>query len=139
MPVSARGAHLYHLGAKDFFLDAGVPELTGDQDARLRLLKARAALDQAEAQRRQEQAEEQLWTLTGAEQPDAPGIEAKVREIETLRGDQRIAFIRAVGEAAALLTVAQREQLVAAQAAAMGNSPAMAGSTTPDAGGMGPR
>lgn len=135
LPAFAGGAHLYHLGAKEFFLDAGLPGLTGDQSAKLALLKARSALDQAEAERQQAQAEEQLWMLTGADQPDATRIEAKVREIETLRGDQRLAFIRAVGAAAALLTGAQREHLVAAQAA-MSPSPAMTGNTNPDAGGM---
>lgn len=135
LPAVAGGAHLYHLGAKDFFLDTGLLALSDDQSATLGLLKARSALDQSEAERQQAQAEEQLWSLTGAEQPDAQTIEAKVREIEKLRGDQRLAFIRAVGDAAALLTGAQREHLVAVQGVA--TSP-MTGSTNPAAG-MGPR
>ncbi len=43
--------------------------------------------------------------------PDAAAIEAKVREIEKLRGDQRLAFIRAIGEAAKVLTDDQRRAL----------------------------
>jgi Spy/CpxP family protein refolding chaperone len=53
-----------------------------------------------------------LWELTAADQPDAAKIEAKVREVEKLRGDQRLAFIRAVGEAAQVLTDEQRKVLL---------------------------
>jgi Spy/CpxP family protein refolding chaperone len=50
--------------------------------------------------------------LTGADQPAAEKIDAKVREIENLRTDQRLAFIRAVGEAAQVLTDDQRKMLL---------------------------
>lgn len=38
--------------------------------------------------------------LTAADQPDAAAIEAKLREIEKIKSDARLAFVRAVGEAA---------------------------------------
>lgn len=49
--------------------------------------------------------------LTAADQPDAAQIEAKIRALEKLRGDERLAFIRAVGEATKLLTNEQRQSL----------------------------
>ena len=66
----------------------------------------------ASGQRKIEEAEQQLWELTAADQPDAAKLEAKVREVEKLRGDQRMAFIRSVGEAAQVLTDDQRKILI---------------------------
>ncbi len=51
--------------------------------------------------------------LTSSDAPDAAKIEAKIRQIEKLRSDKRIAYIRAVGEAASVLTDEQRQSLVA--------------------------
>jgi hypothetical protein len=58
-----------------------------------------------------EQAEQELGTLTAADQPEIAKVEAKVRDIAKMAGDQRLAFIRAVGEAAKLLTADQRKIL----------------------------
>jgi len=69
-------------------------------------------LAQATADRQIGQAEQELWVLTGTDEPDVTRIEAKVREIENLKGGQRMAFIRAVGEAARGLTDEQRKVLV---------------------------
>ena len=74
--------------------------------------KQKAVTDKANAQRKIEEAEQQLWELTAADQPDATKIDAKVREVEKLRGDQRMAFIRSVGEAAKVLTDDQRKVLL---------------------------
>jgi Spy/CpxP family protein refolding chaperone len=63
------------------------------------------------AKRKIDQAEQELWQLTSADQPDAGKIEAKIKEIEKLRGDERLAFIRSVGEAAKVLTDEQRKSL----------------------------
>ena len=49
--------------------------------------------------------------LTAADLPDAAQIEAKIRENEKIRGDERLAFIRAVGEASKILTDEQRKSL----------------------------
>ena len=102
-----------HIGATDFFLDH--PEhitLTTEQKTRLGQTKQKATTEKATAQRKVEEAEQQLWELTAADQPDAAKIEAKVREVEKLRGDQRMAFIRSVGEAAQVLTDDQRKILL---------------------------
>jgi hypothetical protein len=112
LPGFPGASHLYHIGATGFFLDH--PEhivLTLEQQTALNQQKEQALLQQAEFQRKVEQAEQDLWVLTGSDTPDAGKIEAKAREIEKLRADQRIAFIRAVGTAATLLTDEQRKQL----------------------------
>jgi hypothetical protein len=105
-------SHLYHIGATGFFLDH--PEhiaLTTQQQQTLAQRKQQSLLKQGELQRQVDAAEQELWQLTGADQPQIGDIEKKVREIERLRGDQRLAFIRAVGESAKTLTDEQRKQL----------------------------
>ncbi len=125
MPAAATGAmpqsalpgfpgasHLYHLGATDFFLDH--PQhiaLTTEQQAALNKAKEQALLAKSTADRAIEQAEQDLWTLTASDQPDAAKIEGKIVEIAKLTGDARLAFIRAVGEASKLLTDEQRKVL----------------------------
>ncbi len=113
LPGFPGASHIYHIGATDFFLDH--PEhitLSTEQKTKLGNLKQKATTDKATAQRKIEEAEQQLWELTAADQPDAAKIDAKVREIEKLRGDQRMAFIRSVGEAAQVLTDDQRKLLL---------------------------
>ena len=113
LPGFPGASHIYHIGATDFFLDH--PEhitLSTEQQVKLNAAKQKAVTDKANAQRKIEEAEQQLWELTAAEQPDAAKIEAKVREVEKLRGDQRLAFIRSVGESAQVLTDEQRKILL---------------------------
>ena len=105
-------SHLYHIGATDFFLDH--PEhiaLSTQQQQALAKLKQQSLADQGNLQRQIDAAEQDLWQLTGADQPQAAAIEKKAREIERLRADKRVAFIRAVGDSARLLTDEQRQQL----------------------------
>ena len=105
-------SHLYHIGATGFFLDH--PEhitLTTQQKQALAQRKQQSLLKQGEVQRQIDAAEQEMWQLTGADQPQIAEVEKKAREIERLRADQRIAFIRAVGEAAKVLTDQQRKQL----------------------------
>lgn len=112
LPGFPGASHIYHVGATGFFLDH--PEhitLTLEQQTALSQKKEQALLQQAEFQRKTEQAEQELWVLTAADQPDAAAIDKKVQEIARLQGDQRVAFIRAVGEAAKVLTDEQRKQL----------------------------
>ena len=113
LPGFPGASHVYHIGATDFFLDH--PEhitLSTEQQVKLNAAKQKAVTDKANAQRKIDEAEQQLWELTAADQPDAAKIDAKVREIEKLRGDQRLAFIRSVGEAAKVLTDDQRKILL---------------------------
>jgi hypothetical protein len=105
-------SHLYHIGAEGFFLNH-VEHITrsADQRKKLNQIKEKPLLSGSSCERKVEEAEQDLWELTASDVPDAAAIEAKVREIEKLRGDQRLAFIRAVGEAAKVLTDDQRRAL----------------------------
>jgi Spy/CpxP family protein refolding chaperone len=113
LPGFPGASHMYHIGATGFFLDhPDHIKLTTKQQTTLNGLKEKALLEKSTSQRRIDEAEQGLWTLTASDQPDAAKIEAKVREIEKLRGDQRLAFIRSVGEAAKVLTDEQRKTLL---------------------------
>lgn len=112
LPGFPGASHLYHIGATDFFLDH--PQhiaLTTEQKAALNKAKEQALLAKSTADRAIQQAEQELWTLTAADQPDIAAIETKIGEIGKLAGDERLAFIRAVGEASKLLTDEQRKIL----------------------------
>lgn len=113
LPGFPGASHIYHIGASGFFLDhAGHVQLTREQRAQLARIQERSALDQATSDRQIAEAEQELWVLTSAGEPDASAIEVKVREIAKLSADQRIAFIRSVGEAAQVLTDSQRSTMV---------------------------
>ena len=128
LPGFPGATHLYHVGATGFFLDhAGHLSLTTEQRASLGQVRERAMLEQATARRSIEQAEQELWSLTAADQPDAQAIEAKVAEIERLRGQQRLQLIRAVGEAGQVLTDEQRRVLTGQSAPANPAMPAGGG------------
>ena len=113
LPGFPGASHIYHVGATGFFLDH--PQhitLSADQQAALNQFKERALLQQESYGRKIEEAEKELFVLTGSDQPDASKIEAKVREIEKLGGDKRLAFIHAVGDAAKILTEDHRKILL---------------------------
>lgn len=112
LPGFPGASHIYHVGATGFFLDhPGHITLTLEQQSMLSQQKERALLQQADLQRSVEQGEQELWVLTAADQPDAMAIEQKVQEVARKQGEQRLAFIRAVGEAAKVLSEEQRRQL----------------------------
>ena len=113
MPGVPGVSRLYHIGATEFFLNH--PEhitLTTKQQAALNRMKQKALLSKSTAQRKIEEAEQELWELTGADEPDVAQIQATVQAIEKLRGEQRMAFIQSVGEAAKVLTDEQRQMLL---------------------------
>lgn len=123
LPGFPGASHLYHIGASGYFLDH--PEhitLDQRQQAALNAVKERAELNQASLDRKIAEAEQELWVLTSSDQPDAGKIEAKVRDIEKLRGDKRLGFIRSVGEAAKVLTEDQRRVLTGLAEAQPGSS-----------------
>ena len=120
LPGFPGASHIYHIGATGFFLDH--PQhilLTPEQQQKLAELREQAVLAETEAQRKIEAAEEELWQLTAGDQPSFSKVESKVREIERLRGDERLDFIKAVGEAAKVLSAEQRQALLG-QAPPMG-------------------
>lgn len=113
LPGFPGASHIYHIGAASFFLDHDEHiKLTTDQRTALNQINQKSELAQNTADRKVEEAEQQLWELTASDKPDATKIEKKVREIESLRGDRRLGFIRSVGEAAKVLTDDQRKTLV---------------------------
>ena len=105
MPGQPGASHLYHIGSTGFFLNHSQHiTLTADQKYTLNRLKERAMLERASVQRKVDQSEQDLYTLTGADQLDNAKVQAKIGEIEKLRSEQRMNFIRAVGEAISVLT-----------------------------------
>lgn len=113
LPGFPGASHLYHVGATGFFLDHTEHiSLSTEQQTSLNRIKEKALLERTSSDRRIEDAEQELWTLTASDAPDAAKIEAKVRAVEKLRGDQRVAFIRAVGEAGKILTSDQHAALL---------------------------
>jgi Spy/CpxP family protein refolding chaperone len=113
-------SHLYHIGSTGFFLDhAEHISLSTDQQAALNKIKEQALAAKTSADRQIEQAEQEMAALTSADQPDSAKIEAKVSDIEKLRTNERLAFIRAVGEAANLITDDQRKILTGAMQSAV--------------------
>ncbi len=132
LPGFPGASHLYHIGATGFFTDH--PQhitLTTEQQNSLNKMKEQAELAKASAQRNIEKAEQELWTLTAADQPDIGKIEAKVREIEKLSSDERLAFIRSVGEAAKLLTAEQRKMLTGFASPAPAAAPSPSSTMSP--------
>ena len=113
MPGQPGASHLYHIGSTGFFLNHSKHiTLTPEQKMTLNRLKEKALLDRTTAQRRMGQAEQDLYILTGADQPDPAKIQAKVADIEKLRTDHRMTFIRAVSEAVNVLTHDQHQALL---------------------------
>jgi Spy/CpxP family protein refolding chaperone len=113
LPGFPGASHLYHVGATGFFLDyADKLTMSTEQKATLNDLKQHALIEQSASDRKIEEAEQALWALTALEQPDAAAVEAKTREIEKLKADQRVTIIRAVGEAARVLTPEQRKMVL---------------------------
>ena len=126
LPGFAGISHLYHIGAAGFFLDHDDHiTLSPDQRKKLNQIKQKAGLGGSSSGRKVDEAEQELWELTASDAPDAGAIQAKVTEIETHRGEQRMKFIRAVGEAAKVLTDEQR-QVLAGSAAEADPKPPMA-------------
>jgi len=113
LPGFPGASHVYHIGQTGFFLDH--PEhitLTDEQQMKLNSIKESSLLATSTAEREIAEAEQELWTLTAADEPDIKKIEAKAKEIAQLQVKTRIAFIRSVGEAANALTKEQRQALV---------------------------
>lgn len=112
LPGFPGASHLYHIGSTGFFLDhQGHIGLSTEQQEELNLIKEASALEQNEFDRQIERAEEELWAITSAAEPDATAIEKKLADIGVLAGQQRLNFIRAVGKAAKILSDDQRKML----------------------------
>lgn len=118
MPGQPGASHLYHIGSNGFFLNHSQHiTLTPDQKMSLNRMKERAMLDRSSEQRRIDQGEQELYSLTGSEQPDNGKIQGKITEIEKLRAEQRMNFIRSVEGASNVLSADQRTALLGTMAA----------------------
>ena len=132
LPSTPGAPHLYHVGAQSFFLEqASAIGVTPEQQTKLSSIKDKAELAYSATQGKIAAAESSLWTLTAAEKPDATKIDAKISEIGRLGTQLRMDYIRAVGEAVAVLNAVQHKAIVALNPA---TPPAAPGSTAPAAG-----
>lgn len=119
LPGSPGISRLYHVGATGFFLNCSDHiKLSLKQQEALNVVRRKAVLSKFTARRKIEEAEQELWELTGTDNPDAAQIQTKVQFIEKLRGERRMTFVQAVGEAAKVLTDEQRRTLLGTTAAA---------------------
>ena len=113
-------SHLYHVGAKDFFLDQQhIVTLSNEQQTALQRIKSQAFAISTDARRQMRDGERELWKVTSADHPNTGAIEQKVRNIERERFVLRRSFIRLVGEAALVLTAQQRSAIIGTDAAPM--------------------
>ena len=113
MPGQPGASHILHIGSTGFFLNhAQHITLTADQKSKLNRLKEKAMLDQASEQRKIDQAEQEVYALTGADQVDNSKIQAKIAETEKLRSGQRMSFIQTVSEASNVLTHEQHQSFI---------------------------
>lgn len=146
LPGFPGASHIYHIGATGFFLDhQDITSLTPEQQTALNGIKEAALSNQSTSERKIDQAEQELWLLTSSDKPDIASIEAKSKEIESLKTEKRLAFIRAVGEAAKVLTPDQRSillgrtsppQQMASPGSPKGSQSTMPPMQKPSAGGM---
>ncbi len=103
---------LMHAGAKDFFLDdAHHITLSAEQKASLEKIKANAGQQKSAFDMQINEAQQDLWRLTGAGQPNLGQIDEKVQQIARLRADQQSAYIHAVADAANVLTPEQQRAI----------------------------
>lgn len=115
-----QGTHLLHLGVQEFYLNHRVHlALTPAQRDSLRRQRTEARRRWEDHEGRIADLEIRLWERTGAQPETLDGVAAVVLAIAGARADQRMDYVRAVSEAANLLTVSQRERLVGARNAAL--------------------
>lgn len=112
LPGFPGASHIYHIGATGFFVNHSEHlELTVSQLRILNEVREKETLKQSTLTRQIEEREQELWKLTSSDQPEAKQIETKIREIEGLRTDKRLSFIRSVGGAAKVLSEEQVKRL----------------------------
>lgn len=106
-------SHLYHVGARDFFLDQqALMTLSNEQQAALHRIKARVIVILTHARSKIHEEERELWEVTSSDHPNSDAIEKRVRSIESVRSFQRLSYIRSVGEAVLILNAQQRGALL---------------------------
>ncbi len=105
-------SHIYHIGSTGFFLDYSKDiNLSIQQITALNKIKEQITLKNSTVDRKIQGLEQDLWTLTSSDLPEINKIDEKIRAIERLKGEIRLAFIRAVGKAAKVLSPEQLNKL----------------------------
>jgi len=113
LPAFPGAAHLYHVGATNHFIDyADHINLIDEQRKQIQKIQESASANETETNLKIETAEQELWELTSSDQPNILEIEKKVREIEKIKADHRLAFIHSVGDAAKTLSDEQRKAIM---------------------------
>ncbi len=108
-PPGIVALNLYEVGAEGFFLErAEAIGLSADAIEALTAIKEKAVLAQLATQHEIDTAEQHLRMLTFAATPDPTAIDAQISEIGRLGTHQRMAYVRAVGRAIAVLDDSQR-------------------------------
>jgi hypothetical protein len=106
-------SHALHVGATGFFLDhAEHLQLTAPQAKQLAKIQQASALAKSTFDRRLAEAEQQLWSLTGAETPSLDAIRRQTKTIADLGAEKRMAFIQSVVKAVEVLTPSQHKLLL---------------------------
>lgn len=125
VPGIPGASHLYHIGAKGFFLNhAERIDLSDEQRQELNRIRERAVLDRAKRRAEIKSMELDVWQLTGLDKPNMSDIEAKIRSLEKARSDTRLNYLREVERAVNVLTEQQRKLLL------MGDGKKQAASST---------
>ncbi len=113
VPGIPGASHLYHIGAKGFFLNhAERIALSDEQKQELNRIRERAVLERAKRRAEIKSMELDVWQLTGLDKPNMSDIEAKIRSLEKARSDTRLNYLREVERAVNALTEQQRKLLL---------------------------
>ncbi len=100
VPRIPGASHLYHMGAKGFFLNhAERIDLSDEQKQELNRIRERAVLERAKRRAEIKSMELDVWQLTGLDKPNMSDIEAKIRSLEKARYDTRLNYLREVERA----------------------------------------
>ena len=115
-PGYPQAAHLYHLGAADFFLDHTEQlSLSSQQTESLTVIKSGWVAYQEKANVQIADLEQILWQETAQGQPDLENIRKIIADIEALNAQLRLDFITRVGKAVTVLRAEQVALLISVE------------------------
>lgn len=116
LPGYPQAAHLYHLGAADFFLDHTEQlSLSSQQTESLTVIKSGWVAYQEKANVQIADLEQILWQETAQGQPDLENIRKIIADIEALNAQLRLDFITRVGKAVTVLRAEQVALLISVE------------------------
>tara|TARA_R110001592_G_scaffold43362_1_gene140537 strand:+ start:18008 stop:18712 length:705 start_codon:yes stop_codon:yes gene_type:complete len=116
LPGYPQAAHLYHLGAAEFFLDHTEQlSLSSQQTESLTVIKNEWGAYQEKVNVQIADLEQALWQATAQGQPDLEGIRKIIADIEALTAQLRLTFITRVGKAVTVLRAEQAALLTSVE------------------------